>query len=151
MKTLLLLLGLSLMAGCSTIQDVPPATLQASIELATYNAALYGFKAVLRNNKDSADELRKDAGVAVQAIRENVLPFLAGEPTGQAMVDLVNTVFANLNISPSVKNIISSTIRIVVTEIHLPENPTDKLDAQTKASIVGLFTGMAKGLEEASK
>lgn len=153
MKKLIALLVIPLLtlSSCSVVKDTPPAVVEVTVEVATQNASFFAFKAVLRNNKDTADKLKADALVAVKAIRENILPILGGEPTGQVVVDTVNTVLGGLDIDISIKNIISSSIKIIITEVKLPENPTDQLDPKLKATIVGLFTGIANGLEGATK
>lgn len=147
---LLAIVGLT-MAGCSTVNQIPDTDFAAGIKVVSYNSAYWGFKAVLNNNAATRAQLCADATTATGIIRTNVLPVFSGASTGEVLRSAVDTALTQLSASSMVADIINVALVVAEGQIHLPDNPADKLDNRTKLALLAFFNGVADGLDQAVK
>ena len=140
---------LTFVGGCKTINEIPDEKFADGIHALTFHSVYYGFKAVLANNPGRYEQLTTDAKKASEIVRTNVLPVFNGATTGDVLRGAVDRALAELSVATSVADTIKVALILVETQLTLPENPADSLDARTKMALSAFFTGVAEGLDKA--
>lgn len=138
-------------SGCKVVEQIPDDQLASGIKTVSFNSVYFGFKAVLANNPSRYQQLTADAATTTKILRENVIPIFSGASTGDVLVSAVDTALEQLSVSSTVADVIKVALVIAESQVHLPTNPAEKLDARTKGALLGFFTGVADGLDQAVK
>lgn len=152
MKKILALLALcavTMFGGCKTVAEIPDDQLAAGIKALSYNSVYYGFKAVLANNPGKYQQLAADVATTTSILRSNVIPVFSGASTSEVLTAAVDQTLGQLNVSSTVNDVIKVALVLVESQITLPTNPAEKLDARTKGALLAFFTGVADGLDKA--
>jgi len=148
---LVVLLVPAMLAGCNGGAALAPEDIVKGIKVAAKGAARYGLQYAMDKEPAKADEIAKNAQLAVEIIRKNVLPVFAGASTADVLRSAVEKALEELGskLKPQVLSAIQLAIDVLSTRVNLPENPADKLDPQTKAAIAAFFEGAADGIDGA--
>jgi hypothetical protein len=141
--------GLFMFQGCSTVRDIPDEDLARGIRTAARGAAQYGLGYVLNKEPAKAAAVADGARLAVKALRENVIPALSGSSTQEVLRSAVETALDELSkkLTPSVVLAVQLALDVVAANVTLPVNPADRLSDRTKGALLALFQGLADGLE----
>lgn len=151
-------MAFSLMAlflgGCGTtggLSSVSDDDLAQYVKIGAEHASRYGLKLALDKDPAKADAIAKNATLAVEIIRKNVLPVFSGAGTADVLRSAVETALGQLSekLGPQVVLVVQLAMSVVSSQVTLPTNPADKLDARAKMALAGFFDGAAAGLEKA--
>ncbi len=152
MRTKSLVLALFMatcLQGCATIENVSDERLAKGIRVASKGAAQYGLGYVLKKYPDKAPAIADGARIAVEVLRETILPAFNGAETEGVLLSAVDTALTELSdkLEPSMIHAVQLALDVVSMRVQLPENPVDKLSERTRLALVALFDGLAEGLE----
>ncbi len=152
MRTKSLVLALFMatcLQGCKTVDNVSDEKLAKGIGVVSKGAAQYGLGYVLKKNPDKALAIADGARIAVEVLRETILPAFTGAETEGVLRSAVDTALQELSdkLDPSMMLAVQLAIDIISTRIQLPENPLDKIDERTRLAIVAAVRGLADGFE----
>ncbi len=152
MRTKSLVLALftaTCLQGCKTVDNVSDEKLAKGIRVASKGAAQYGLGYALKKYPEQAAAIADGARIAVEALRETILPAFNGAETEGVLRSAVETALTELSdkLEPSMIHAVQLALDIVSMRVELPENPVDKLSERTRLALVALFDGLADGLE----
>ena len=140
------------LVGCNQVNQVPDDQFAASIENLAKTGSEYGLKLAIDKKPEKAEQIVKDAKIAVDVIKTTIVPTFSGAATGDVLRSAVETALTQLNekISPEIRAAIQLVLGIVSTQVTLPANPADKIPERTRLALAGFFKGLAAGLEAGS-
>lgn len=148
---MLALFALALTGGCKSINEIPDSQFADDIRTISYNSVYLGFKAVLNNNPGRYAQLAADVKTTTGIIRTNVYPVFTGGTTGDVLSSAIDTALAQLSVSSTVTDVVKIALMAVKMQIKLPDNPAEALSPRIKLALLGFFSGVADGLDQAVK
>lgn len=148
---LLALFALTFVGGCKTIAEIPDTEFADGIRAVAYNSTYLGFKAVLNNNPGKYAQLAADVKTTTDIIRNNIYPIFTGATTGDVITAAVDTALAQLSVSSTVTDVVKVALALVKMQLKLPDNPAEALSVRVKLALLGFFSGIADGLDQAVK
>ena len=140
------------LGGCTTVVGkLSDEDLAKVVQVGSERAIGYGVKILLDKNPDKAADIVKAAKTASEVIKANVIPAFSGASSQEVLKSAVDTALQQLSdkVSPLVLSSIQLAVNLAATQIQLPSNPADKLDARAKGAVLALYTGISAGLDKA--
>lgn len=151
MKKLLLIPVLAMvLGGCAQIDRIPDDKLAEDLLIGGKKAVEYGLKLALKKlAPDAAKAITDNALLANSIIKTEVLPLLSGASSAEVLRGALDVTLKNLwtKVKPEIRDAVQLSLTILIANLELPKNPTDKLDDRTKKALVGLFTGISQGVD----
>lgn len=148
---MLALFALTFVGGCKTINEIPDGEFADGIRTVSYNSTYLGFKAVLNNNPGRYAQLAADVKTTTDIIRNNIYPVFTGGTTGDVLSSAIDTALAQLSVSSTVTDVVKVALAVVKMQVKLPDNPAEALSPRVKLALLGFFSGVADGLDQAVK
>lgn len=147
----LLCLALGAGSGCSFLQSLPPATIQADTA-AGISVALSGYAIA---QPDKAREIAADATTVKGIIDSTILPsFQAGATSGQLLnssasqaMTLLNSKIVGLKNGPMIVAEIKLALGLFTSALSGTASPTAAMPANVQADLVAFFSGVSQGLQ----
>ena len=126
--------------------------LAQGVEIGARGAARYGLGYVLNKQPEKAAQISEGAALAAKLLRENVIPAFSGASTEEVLRSVVDTALEEISeqLTPQVVLAIQLALDVISVQVKLPENRADRLTPRTRMALLGLFTGLAEGLDEGS-
>lgn len=153
MKKLVLWLGVLLfLLGCNGTADSPepkPSTI-ALIGSGTRLAVGQGLAALVMRNPEKLDAYTKAAVEVRDALNLGITPVLRGAKLEDVTRALADKLLGQLDgvTDPAVKTLVQLGINLVLDQVTLPANPTERLTPAARASITAFFDGVAGGCDD---
>lgn len=140
------------LVGCQSVNQVPDDQFAQSIQDLAKTGSEYGLKLVIDKKPEKAEQIVKDAKIAIDVITKTIEPVFSGAATADVLRSAVDTALTQLSekISPEIRAAIQLVLGLVATQVTLPANPADKLPDRARKSLSGFFKGLAAGLEAGS-
>lgn len=152
MKQILSVLLVSMLSGCSWFSTLPDDQLAADLSAGSKAVVKYSLTLALRKYPADAAKITADAQVADQVLTKNVIPVFGGASTQDVLRSAVDQALVQLKAKitdPRVSAAIELGTELIIADVPLPKNPTDKLSDRTRKALSGVFTGISQGIEAA--
>lgn len=143
----LLIIALS---GCSQIAQIPDDKLAEDLFIGGKKAVEYGLKyAIKKAAPEVAKQISENAILANTIIKGEILPLLQGASTATVLRGALDVALKNLwtKVKPEIRDAVQLSLTILIANIELPKNPTDRLDDRSRKALTGLFTGISEGVD----
>lgn len=143
----LLFLALS---GCSQIAEIPDDKLAEDLFIGGKRAVEYGLRLALKKSApDVAKQITENAALANTILKGEIIPLLSGASTGEVLRGALDVALKNLwtKIKPEIRDAVQLSLSILISNVQLPKNPTDRLDDRSKKALSGLFNGISQGVD----
>lgn len=140
------------LGGCSAINQIPDDQLQHDLNVGAMRVVSFGLKTAFNKFPADAKKIAADAQIALDILQQNVIPAFDGASTKDVARSVLDTAFALLKSRIKDERVIEVSdiaVDLILANVKLPKNPTDKLDERTRKILSGIFTGMADGIKAA--
>jgi hypothetical protein len=140
------------LSSCAQVNQLSDDQLAADLNVAARGAAKYSLVVALQKFPAEATRITADAKTLDTVIQQNVLQLFSGAATAdvaRSAIDTALSLLKNKITDARVLAIIGLAETAIVTELPLPKNPADKLSPRTSKAIVGIFSGLSSGIEQA--
>jgi hypothetical protein len=138
-------------AGCGSIERMSDEDLAEKIQLGASKAIEAGVKLATDKYPTQVAAIKKELAGASLVIKANIIPSFV-TPTGEVLTSVVKTSMTLLEskiTNEQIRKNVVLAFQVLEANVTLPENPLAKLDPRTAKALVGLFTGIALGLDAA--
>lgn len=145
-------LGLALallIPGCGTAPNAAPLTddqLAASVATKVQMSVGAALAIGLEFGGSQKATILKDAGIADDLLKKDVLPWFTNTPLAQITASTANDILGKFEgkIPGNMATIIGAAITLITSEVPFPGNPANGIDARTqKAIVAGLNAAIA--------
>lgn len=143
--------------GCSgknhVLDGLSDDELALYLETGAREAVKFGVDYAVKKYPDKTAQIQKDGQIADDLLRNTIIKNFSGAASADVAKSAINQAIQLLS-SRLTNAQIDGLVLIagtVLTQVSLPQNPTDKLSARTKMAVAAFFTGMAEGLEASLK
>jgi hypothetical protein len=140
-----------LSAGCGSLDQVSDEDLAEKIQLGASKAIEAGVKLATDKYPTQVAAIKKELAAASLVIKANILPSFV-TPTGEVLTSAVKTAMTLLEskiTNEQIRKNVVLAFQVLEANVTMPENPLAKLDPRTAKALIGLFTGIALGLDAA--
>jgi hypothetical protein len=137
--------------GCSSIDQISDDDLAEKIQLGASKAIEAGVKLAIDKYPDKVVAIKKELSAASLVLKANIIPSFV-TPTGEVLTSAVKTAMTLLEskiTNEQIRKNVVLAFQVLEANVTLPENPLSKLDPRTAKALIGLFTGIALGLDAA--
>jgi hypothetical protein len=138
-------------SGCTVIDQISDDDLAGKIQVGASKAIEAGVSLTISKYPDKVDVIKKELAAASLVIKANILPSFV-TPTGEVLTSAVKTAMTLLEskiTNEQMRKNVVLAFQVLEANVTLPENPLVKMDARTTKALLGLFTGIATGLDAA--
>jgi len=140
------------LGGCSAIDQIPDDQLQHDLNIGAMRVVSFGLKTAFKKFPAEAQKIAADGKIALDILEQNLIPAFDGASTKEVARSVLDTAFALLKSKVKDERVIEVAdvaVDLILANVKLPKNPTDKLDERTRKILLGIFTGMAEGARAA--
>ena len=149
-RTLPILVGLLVLAGCETTRPVPAADqLAAQVDLIRVTTTMVVHQALVAVDTEETHEANLERVATIRPfIATTLLPLLKGNELGQITRQTADQALALLDskLWGREKEAVSVGIRLVLGYVAMPANPAGQLNDADRQRIVALFEGVDRGM-----
>lgn len=152
MKQAISVIAILSLLGCSQIDKISDDQLSADLQVGAKAVVKYGLTAAVRKFPADAAKIMADAKLADTLIVQNILPVFSGASTQAVLRSAVDQALGLLKAKitdPRVLATIGLGTEIIIADVPLPGNLTDKLDERTRKLLVGIWSGIDQGIQAA--
>lgn len=138
------------LAGCSQIAKIPDDKLAEDLFIGGKKAVEYGLKYALKKAApDLAKQITENAALANTILKGEIIPLLQGASSAEVLRGALDLALKNLwtKIKPEIRDAVQLSLSLLIANVDLPKNPTDRLDERSKKALSGLFSGISQGVD----